>query len=135
MIAWLLGKKKLVAIGGLLIAFAVMGLTIKAKNHKIEKQQLEIAAYEVALDQALTANETNMATIADLQEANRQCALNGQINQEAIEEEHKRHTDKLTEIQKKYDKLRITKVVSKCADVVISPDVIRLLQAGSGDTN
>lgn len=134
-IGWLLGNKKLIAIGGLLIAFAVMGFTIKVKNRKIEKQQTEIVHLHSMLDQALLANETNMRDIAKLKEANEQCTLNGQINHKAIQEEHLRHTAELNDIRKKYDKLRITKVVSKCADVVISPDVIRLLQAGSGDKN
>lgn len=135
MIGWLLGNKKLVAIGGLLIAFAVMGFTIKVKNNKIEKQQTEITHLTSLLDQAVSANESNQRAITDLKEANRQCALNGQINQEEIKEEHDRHMEKLTEIQSKYDKLRKIKVVSKCADVVISPDVIRLLQTSSGDRN
>lgn len=135
MIGWLLSNKKLVAIGGLLIAFAVMGFTIKVKNNKIERQQTEIVHLHTLLDQAVSANESNLVTINDLEIANQQCALNGKINHDEMAEEHARHTAELTDIQKKYEKLRRTKVISKCADVVISDDVIRLLQTSSGDRN
>lgn len=125
----LLSLRNIAILAGLcLAAFAVQSMRIKHKNHKIDRLKTEIAILNESLDIVLAANQSNQTTIAELQQANQQCALNREANQIKAAQERTRHQGRIADITDKYEKLRKTKVVSDCANVRLDPAVIELLK-------
>lgn len=108
-------------------------LLLSHKNNRIDKLKNNVHQLEIAIDAAITANETNQQTIAELRQANQQCAQSRELNEQTAQQELTRQSERIADINRKYDELRKIKVISKCADVVISDDVIKLLQAGSSN--
>lgn len=129
MLASLINIRNIAILAGVFGA-VILGqwLLLSHKNNRIDKLKNNVHQLELAIDASITANETNQKTIAELRQANQQCAQSRALNEQTAQQEQTRQTERIVEIKRKYDELKKIKVVSQCADVVISDDVIRLLQ-------
>ena len=136
--AWLTGLMNLrnVAIlaGILGLAFATQSLRIKYKSNKIEKLQAEIAQLDIALDLALSANESNVVTI-DLQNKEiQQCVFKRELNETTATAVLQTSEKRIVDLKSKEEKLRneLPKM-GTCVSPNISDAVIASLQAARPD--
>ena len=129
MLANLLNLRNVAILAGLcLTAFAVQSLRIKVKNHKIDNLKAEIVRLDSAIEMAIDTNVTNQNTIHLLKQANQQCALTRQMNEQHARNELNRHKGAIADISKRYENLRKAKISSKCANVLVDDSVIRMLK-------
>jgi hypothetical protein len=55
---------------------------------------------------ALTANRSNQSTIVKLSQANQECALTRELNEQQAQAELTRHRGRITGIENKYDRIK-----------------------------
>lgn len=116
--------------GVLGLAFATQSLRIKYKSNKIEKLQAEITQLDIAIELALSANESNMLTIESQSKELQQCVYKRDMNETQAITELQNSNERIVDLKSKYEKLRNEMPkMGNCVTPTVTDDVIAILHA------
>ena len=121
-------KKTAIVIGLCLTAFTVQALRIKWLKSSNKSLEVETTRLEGEIQKAVTANQSNQITIAELQAANQQCVLDSEINEAHSKASEKLHQERIADITEKYNEKRKIKSTSVCGTTPINADDLNILQ-------
>lgn len=125
---WLTG---LMNLRNVAILAGVLGLAlIWHKSNKIEKLQDDIRLLDMAIDLALSANESNMVAIESQSKELKQCVYKRELNETQAIAELRSSEKRIIDLKKQYENARndIPKI-GNCTTPTVTADAVGWLQA------